>query len=267
MKQPGDAVVYSRRPGGTPGSSPRRRRRSAGRRARAEPRGVRHAEGRGGRARPDTAAMLAQRRILLVTDAEQVARPRGRQDKAKASVLEQHFTAVADHAGTGPPGHGVRTLRRPGTSVTPCPAAPGPRWLCCGDAGARAPVTLLPAPRPRAPSGDAARAAHPAARRGRARPPARPPASPARARTRGPGQRGRAAAARPRGSPARPPRPSCRCCVRCRPPVLPVPRRRRLPVLAVPRPAPAARPGGCGQPARTAPAGAPGRGARFRGAS
>jgi len=42
-------------------------------------------------------AMLAQRRILLVTDAPQVARPtRGAQDRTKMSVLEQYFTAVSD---------------------------------------------------------------------------------------------------------------------------------------------------------------------------
>ncbi|WP_371258588.1 hypothetical protein [Streptomyces sp. CC53] len=55
---------------------------------------------KGEEAGPDRirAAMLAQRRILLVTDAQQVARPvAGARDKAKAAVLEEHFTAVADH--------------------------------------------------------------------------------------------------------------------------------------------------------------------------
>ncbi|MEU8975574.1 hypothetical protein AB0D11_41280 [Streptomyces monashensis] len=43
------------------------------------------------------ASMLAQRRILLVTDGATVAQPvSGRRDRAKAAVLKQHFTAVAD---------------------------------------------------------------------------------------------------------------------------------------------------------------------------
>ncbi|MFF8440765.1 hypothetical protein ACF07U_07770 [Streptomyces californicus] len=43
------------------------------------------------------AAMLAQRRILLVTDAAGVARPtRGRRDRTKAEVLASHFTLVSD---------------------------------------------------------------------------------------------------------------------------------------------------------------------------
>ncbi|MFG3428269.1 hypothetical protein [Streptomyces californicus] len=43
------------------------------------------------------AAMLAQRRILLVTDATGVARPtRGRRDRTKAEVLATHFTLVSD---------------------------------------------------------------------------------------------------------------------------------------------------------------------------
>lgn len=42
-------------------------------------------------------AMLAQRRILLVTDAPDVARPpAGRRDRVKAAVLKKHFTVVAD---------------------------------------------------------------------------------------------------------------------------------------------------------------------------
>ncbi|MFI6012025.1 hypothetical protein ACIBAG_24950 [Streptomyces sp. NPDC051243] len=42
-------------------------------------------------------AMLAQRRILLVTDASDVARPLSNErDKAKAAVLEEYFTVVAD---------------------------------------------------------------------------------------------------------------------------------------------------------------------------
>ncbi|MFJ8648995.1 hypothetical protein ACIRNI_23095 [Streptomyces sp. NPDC093546] len=43
------------------------------------------------------AAMLAQRRILLVTDAAQVARPvSAERDKVKTAVLREHFRAVAD---------------------------------------------------------------------------------------------------------------------------------------------------------------------------
>ncbi|MFJ9677830.1 hypothetical protein ACIRP2_07230 [Streptomyces sp. NPDC101194] len=43
------------------------------------------------------AAMLAQRRILLVTDTPQVARPvTAERDKMKAAVLKEHFRAVAD---------------------------------------------------------------------------------------------------------------------------------------------------------------------------
>ncbi|MFJ8863408.1 hypothetical protein ACIRD8_33950 [Streptomyces sp. NPDC102451] len=42
-------------------------------------------------------SMLAQRRILLVTDAATVAKPVSAQaDRTKTSVLEKHFTAVAD---------------------------------------------------------------------------------------------------------------------------------------------------------------------------
>ncbi|WP_215457031.1 glycosyltransferase family 39 protein [Streptomyces sp. ATCC 21386] len=41
-------------------------------------------------------AMLAQRRILLVTDASGVARPSAGRDKVKAAVLKEHFTVVAD---------------------------------------------------------------------------------------------------------------------------------------------------------------------------
>ncbi|MFE9171947.1 hypothetical protein ACFYNZ_21055 [Streptomyces kebangsaanensis] len=43
------------------------------------------------------AAMLAQRRILLVTDATRVAKPvTAERDRMKASVLREYFTAVAD---------------------------------------------------------------------------------------------------------------------------------------------------------------------------
>jgi mannosyltransferase len=43
------------------------------------------------------AAMLAQQRILLVTDAAQVAKPvTAARDKMKTSVLRKYFTAVAD---------------------------------------------------------------------------------------------------------------------------------------------------------------------------
>ncbi|MFI1187070.1 hypothetical protein [Streptomyces californicus] len=43
------------------------------------------------------AAMLAQRRILLVTDAAGVARPtRGLRDRTKTEVLDTHFTLVSD---------------------------------------------------------------------------------------------------------------------------------------------------------------------------
>ncbi|MFE7460342.1 glycosyltransferase family 39 protein [Streptomyces sp. NPDC057554] len=42
-------------------------------------------------------AMLAQRRILLVTDAPRVARPvRGARDRTKAAVLEKYFAVVGD---------------------------------------------------------------------------------------------------------------------------------------------------------------------------
>ncbi|WP_326595160.1 hypothetical protein [Streptomyces brevispora] len=42
-------------------------------------------------------AMLAQRRILLVTDSPDVARPpAGRRDRVKAAVLKKYFTVVAD---------------------------------------------------------------------------------------------------------------------------------------------------------------------------
>ncbi|MDT0573808.1 glycosyltransferase family 39 protein [Streptomyces sp. DSM 3412] len=47
-------------------------------------------------------AMLAQRRILLVTDAPGVARPlSGGRDRMKAAVLEEHFTVVADESVRG----------------------------------------------------------------------------------------------------------------------------------------------------------------------
>ncbi|MFD9334000.1 hypothetical protein ACFWBF_06225 [Streptomyces sp. NPDC060028] len=43
------------------------------------------------------AALLAQRRVLLVTDAAKVAKPSGAdRDKAKAAVLGEHFRVVAD---------------------------------------------------------------------------------------------------------------------------------------------------------------------------
>ncbi|WP_349636965.1 hypothetical protein [Streptomyces sp. 378] len=43
------------------------------------------------------AAMLAQKQILLVTDATEVAAPvTSPRDKAKLSVLDEHFKAVAD---------------------------------------------------------------------------------------------------------------------------------------------------------------------------
>ncbi|MGZ9929262.1 glycosyltransferase family 39 protein [Streptomyces sp. NC-S4] len=43
------------------------------------------------------AALLGQRRILLVTDAEKVAKPpSAERDKAKAAVLREHFAVVAD---------------------------------------------------------------------------------------------------------------------------------------------------------------------------
>ncbi|MCH0541059.1 glycosyltransferase family 39 protein [Streptomyces sp. MUM 203J] len=42
-------------------------------------------------------AMLARRRILLITDSAQVAKPvAGRRDRMKTAVLKEHFTAVAD---------------------------------------------------------------------------------------------------------------------------------------------------------------------------
>ncbi|MEU9051467.1 hypothetical protein AB0D37_13795 [Streptomyces sp. NPDC048384] len=41
--------------------------------------------------------MLAQRRMLLLTDAAEVARPlAGKRDHAKTAVLEKHFKVVAD---------------------------------------------------------------------------------------------------------------------------------------------------------------------------
>lgn len=47
-------------------------------------------------------AMLAERRILLVTDALDVARPRtARGDRTKAAVLERYFTVVADERSHG----------------------------------------------------------------------------------------------------------------------------------------------------------------------
>lgn len=54
---------------------------------------------KGHEAAPDRirAAMLAQRRILLVTDAPEVARPLvGKRDHAKAAVLKKHFKVVTD---------------------------------------------------------------------------------------------------------------------------------------------------------------------------
>jgi mannosyltransferase len=48
------------------------------------------------------AAMLAQRRILLVTDSPDVAKPlTARRDRTKAAVLERHFTVVADERSHG----------------------------------------------------------------------------------------------------------------------------------------------------------------------
>lgn len=54
---------------------------------------------KGVEANPDhiRAAMLAQQRILLVTDATQVAKPvTAERERMKASVLKKYFTAVAD---------------------------------------------------------------------------------------------------------------------------------------------------------------------------
>lgn len=43
------------------------------------------------------AALLAQRRVLLVTDAAKVAKaPSAERDKAKAAVLRERFTVVED---------------------------------------------------------------------------------------------------------------------------------------------------------------------------
>ncbi len=48
------------------------------------------------------AAMLAQRRILLVTDSPDVAKPpTARRDRTKAAVLERYFTVVADERSHG----------------------------------------------------------------------------------------------------------------------------------------------------------------------
>ncbi|MDX3069137.1 hypothetical protein PV518_44575 [Streptomyces sp. ND04-05B] len=52
--------------------------------------------------------MLARRRILLVTDSPDVAKPlTARRDRTKAAVLERYFTVVADERSHG---------RRPRTS-------------------------------------------------------------------------------------------------------------------------------------------------------
>ncbi|MFZ4274241.1 glycosyltransferase family 39 protein [Streptomyces arboris] len=59
---------------------------------------------KGTEARPDRirAAMLAQRRILLVTDAPGVARPPATErERAKSSVLRTHFRPVADQQARG----------------------------------------------------------------------------------------------------------------------------------------------------------------------
>ncbi|MBB5929115.1 mannosyltransferase [Streptomyces echinatus] len=82
------------------------------------------------------AAMLAQRRILLVTDAPEVAPPlSGERDRTKADVLRRHFTAVADRRVRGrrvtvyERGHGQaphpRSSRHPvyGASVFPSSSA------------------------------------------------------------------------------------------------------------------------------------------------
>lgn len=98
LKHPGDAVVYI----------PAARRDAAlvSPEDFAGLRDVALAEGpaasgtlKGKEAGPDRirAAMLAQRRILLLTDASEVARPlAGKRDHAKTAVLEKHFKVVAD---------------------------------------------------------------------------------------------------------------------------------------------------------------------------
>lgn len=84
------------------------------------------------------AAIAAQRRILLVTDATKVAKPvSAERDRAKAAMLKEHFTVVSDEqvrgrrvtvyerTGTGPRStHGKKTA--PAPSRAPCWAACGP---------------------------------------------------------------------------------------------------------------------------------------------
>ncbi|MFD3411237.1 glycosyltransferase family 39 protein [Streptomyces cyaneofuscatus] len=103
MKKPGDAVLFI--------PAARRDTRLVSPDAFAGLRDIALARGpeesgtlKGTEARPDRirAAMLAQRRILLVTDAPGVARPPATErERAKASVLRTHFRAVADEQARG----------------------------------------------------------------------------------------------------------------------------------------------------------------------
>ncbi|WP_405819712.1 glycosyltransferase family 39 protein [Streptomyces sp. NBC_01390] len=101
-------------------------------------------------------AMLAQQRILLVTDAARVARPvTAKRDRTKMSVLETYFTAVADKQVRGrrvtvyerlPHFQPVRRLRT------------RPLQGRSGGLGAQPPARLTPAPAPvTAPPGPRAR--------------------------------------------------------------------------------------------------------------
>ncbi|MFJ8761022.1 glycosyltransferase family 39 protein [Streptomyces cyaneofuscatus] len=103
MKKPGDAVLFI--------PAARRDTRLVSPDAFADLRDIALARGpeesgtlKGTEARPDRirAAMLAQRRILLVTDAPGVARPPATErERAKTSVLRTHFRAVADEQARG----------------------------------------------------------------------------------------------------------------------------------------------------------------------
>ncbi|MET9094178.1 glycosyltransferase family 39 protein [Streptomyces cyaneofuscatus] len=103
MKKPGDAVLFI--------PAARRDTRLVSPDAFAGLRDIALARGpeesgtlKGTEARPDRirAAMLAQRRILLVTDAPGVARPPATErERAKTSVLRTHFRPVADEQARG----------------------------------------------------------------------------------------------------------------------------------------------------------------------
>ncbi|WP_330459905.1 glycosyltransferase family 39 protein [Streptomyces sp. NBC_00820] len=72
------------------------------------------------------AAMLAQRRILLVTDAAEVARPvRGGRDGAKTAVLRGYFTVVADAQVRGRRVTVYERCRQDAGRAGPVPCPPG----------------------------------------------------------------------------------------------------------------------------------------------